>query len=477
MGRRLHREFEANGQRGVTAAAAIGLAAKTVLVLTVCERLNLASSAVQRGSSKLMQILAPNHKREDHHPTGRPRLRPAPEGHFMDISLSARQRRYLTRLGRLCRQRIAPRAAEVDRSASLSARTSRDLAKFGFARLFHPPELGGVGADGVGIALAIETLARACASTAWSATISAALCGKLLHELGTPEHHRRWLRPLIAGEVVGCFGIIGPESGCDPDADRTTLVRNGSRYVLKGEKPWVSNGPIADVGVFTARRRDAPSAGPVHYIVLDLDRPGIHRTTTAHMGLRGMPWGGLRFDDVEVAEEDVIGPVDSGRALDAIGWGHVLQAASAVGIARAALAGSIDFVRERKAFGRPIAHLPAVQVRLADMQAELEAARLLTLDAAWRKGRGQPARDLLMMAKIYASEMAVRVCDAAMRLHAARGYSAEYPIERLYRDALGNIPSGLPNDRLRELVACSLIGADPWSYPASDWLSDAGLKL
>lgn len=389
----------------------------------------------------------------------------------MDHMLNDEQRAFAAELRRFCDERIAPHAREVDRTGRIPDRAWTDLAEIGYARLYHPEALGGVGADGITLAIAVETLSRACASTAWSATISAALAGKLLYNLGTPEHHERWLRPLVAGEILGCFGAVGRGSGSDTASDDTSLRRRGDGYVLRGEKPWVSNGPTARVAVITARL-DGGSMGAA---ILDLDQPGVTRGSLERIGLRGVPWGALYFDDVPVAAADVIGPVDMSRLLESVAWGQFLMCWSSIGLAEEAHAQSVAFAREHVAFGRPILHMDSVHARLSGMRAEIDAARLLALDAAWQTGRGPEARALLMMAKVYATEMAVRVADAAMKLHGARGFTTEYPIERLYRDSLGNVPAGLTTDRIRELIACPLVGADPWNYDPFDWLPDVEL--
>lgn len=393
----------------------------------------------------------------------------------MDHALNDEQRAFEGVFRRFCRERIAPRAKEVDRTGRIPDETWADLAEIGYAQLFHPEAVGGAGADGVTLAIAVEALSRACGSTAWSATISAALAGKLLYNLGTKEHHERWLRPLVAGEILGCFGAVGRGSGSDTASDDTSLCRRGSGYVLRGEKPWVSNGPTARVAVITARLEGVASRAGMGCAIVDLEREGVVRTSNERLGLRGVPWGGLFFDDVPIPEADVIGPVDMDRLLDSVAWGQFLMTWSSIGLAEEAHAASVAFAREHVAFGRPILHLQSVHARLAGMQAEIDAARLLALDAAWRSGRGREARDLLMMAKVHSTEMAVRVADAAMKLHGARGFTTAFPIERLYRDSLGNIPAGLTTDRLRELIACPLVGADPWKYEPFDWLFEAEL--
>ena len=163
--------------------------------------------------------------------------------------------------------------------------------------------------------------------------------------------------------------------------------------------------------------------------------------------------------------------------MDYFDRGQLLQTWSAIGIAQAALDTCQKYVLQRTAFGRPIAHLQVVHSRLADMHMEIEATRLLALEVSWIKGRGCMARESVLMAKIYATEMAVRVTDMAMRTFGGWGFSREHVVERLHRDSIANVPAGLPTDRLRELLVCGAVGVDPWSYAPFDWLTPAGLSL
>lgn len=394
----------------------------------------------------------------------------------MNFSLTDPQRAFKLGFDRLCRERIAPRAAEVDRSGAIPTESWTDLAGAGYLALFHAPGWGGSGADGVTQGLAMESLARACASTFWSVSISTLLCGKMLSELCRPAHHERWLKPIVAGKKTGCFAATENAAGSDPGSYRTTLVETRDGLRLFGEKSRISNACTADVAVVLARRGD-PTGPGLCYVVLDLTRRGVERRELPKLGLQGMSWGALRFDEVEIAADDVIVDASLEKTLQTVEWGQLLQTWCAIGLASAALDACRDHVTSRLAFGRPVAHLELVHSRLADMHADLEAARLFALEVSWVKGEGRVAREAVLMAKIYATEMAVRVADLAMRTFGGWGYSREQPIERLYRDSLANIPAGLPTDRLRELLACAMVGADPWAYEPFDWLGPAGLRL
>lgn len=387
-----------------------------------------------------------------------------------------RHRAFERRFAQVCRERIAPRAREADRTGALPPESWRELADAGYLRLFHPVEWGGTGADGLTQAIAMEHLARACAGTFWAVSISTVLCGKILHNLCGPAHHGRWLRPIVAGDEIGCFAATEQGAGSDPGSYRTTVRETPRGWRLSGEKSRVSNATSAGVAVVLARKEGAAGQG-LCYVVVDLRKPGIRRQEQPKLGLSAMSWGSIVFDDVEIAPEDVILNASMEKTLQSVEWGQLLQTWCAVGLAQAALDACRGYASSRQAFGRPIGHLQVVHARLADMAADIDAARLLALDVSWTKGQGKIAKEAMMMAKVYATEMAVRVADHAMRTFAGWGYSKDHIVERLYRDSLANVPAGLPTDRLRELLACSMVGVDPWAYEPFDWLGPAGLRL
>jgi alkylation response protein AidB-like acyl-CoA dehydrogenase len=241
-------------------------------------------------------------------------------------------------------------------------------------------------------------------------------------------------------------------------------------------KSRISNASTADVAVVLARIEDGGHTG-LCYAVVDLKRRGISREELPHVGLKAMSWGSLCFEGVELEEHEVIRGASVERTLITVEWGQLMQAWSSIGLASAALEACSDHMKRREAFGRPIAHLPVLQARLAGMRAEIDAARLLTTEVSRLKARGLAAREAVLIAKIHATEMAVRCADDAMRTLGGWGFSPRYPVERIYRDSLANVPAGLPTDRLREMLGCTLVGVSPWSYEPATWLAEAGLSL
>lgn len=394
----------------------------------------------------------------------------------MDMTIDASQQADVAPFLRLCRERIAARASEADRRREVTRESWRDLAGGGYLRMFHARRWGGSEAEGGALALAMEGLARACAGTFWAASISTILCGKLLHDVAGPGPQARWLPGIVAGDHIGCFAASERGAGSDPASYRATVRRCGRGWRLSGEKTRISNACSADVAVVLARR-EGPEDPRLCYAVVDLRAPGIVRRELPKLGLQAMSWGSLEFAEVELADDCVVVDATIERTLRSVEWGQLIQAMSAVGLTAAALELGREFVARRHAFGRPIAHMQVVHARLADIAAELAAARLLTFEAARRKAADQPVREVVMMAKIYASELAVRATELVLRCLGGAGHGKDHAAERLHRDSLANVPAGLPNDRLRELLICPRVGIDPWRYPAFDWLTPAGLAL
>lgn len=378
----------------------------------------------------------------------------------------------------ICASRIAPHAREADQTGRMPPGCWNALIDADYFKLFHPRALGGIEADGPTLASAMETLARACPSALWSATVSTALCGKLLFHLGRPRHHRDWLLPIMSGTKIGCVAGTERGSGTDQRSYATSVRAKGDGWILSGEKLRVTNGPVADVAMVLARIEppDAAEAKP-GYAVVDLRRPGVTRTEVGHMGLRAMPWGNLVFDGVALAKEDVLADATLDKVLRSIEWGLLLATFCSVGIAAEALDACLGYAKTRLAFDRPIGHLQTVHSRLADMHVEIEGARLLGLEAAAIMARDQVAGERAMMAKINATEMAVRVTDQAMRTFGGWGFSTDFPVERLHRDSTGNVSAGLTPDRLRDLLMARDLDVDPWKYEPFDWLTEAGLNI
>ena len=389
----------------------------------------------------------------------------------MDFSLDEDSARLIAELDRRFAS-IASRAEDVDVAGALPAQNWREVADSGYQRVFHPTEIGGLGVDGVTQAMAMEALAKACPSTFWSATMSGLVCAKLIHTYGNLADHRRLLDPLLSGERLGCFPVVELTSGSDASTYTTMVRRDGDGFVIDGEKARITNATNADLGVVFSRLAEHEAGWC--YAFVDLRQHGVRTYPMPHLGLRGMSWGGLVFNEVRVDSRDVV-PIRPEEFAKGMAWGWLFISIAAIAIAESALARSIEHARTQVAFGRTLAHMEAVQAALAEMRMEIDAARLLAYRCAWHRTEGRLVQDLVGMLKPYATEMAVRVTQRAVQIHGSWGLTPGYPVERMYRDAPMNVIGGFASNRLRELVAEELGLAA--TYQAFDWLAPTGLGM
>jgi alkylation response protein AidB-like acyl-CoA dehydrogenase len=337
---------------------------------------------------------------------------------------------------RIVDERIRPRAADIDRSGEYPWDVRRLLAEHDVLALPFPTEYGGTGTGTLMLQIAVEEIAKACASSALILMIQE--LGSLpIQMFGTDEQKRRWLPPLASGEHSPAFALSEPEAGSDPASMRTTAVRDGSEWVINGQKNWITNAGIADLYVVFAKTDR--ERGRITAFIVESDRPGFDAGNLEHkLGIRGSPTGQPSFTDVRVPDENVIGGVGRGLpvALATLERTRLGAAAQAVGIAQGALDYAIGYANERVAFGRPIIELQGLQFKLADMQTRTAAARELLYKACALADRGAP--DLgtwTSMAKLFASDAAMAVTVDAVQVLGGYGYVNEYPVERMMRDA------------------------------------------
>ena len=378
----------------------------------------------------------------------------------MDFSLDPEQAQAGAAFEKFCQERIAPRATAVDRAGALSRENWADLVEMGFFAMYGPAAWGGIDADWLTRAMAEESLAKACAATFLSAGASVGLCGGPILHFGTDAQKERWLAPLLRGEIIGCFGLTEPGAGTDAASIQTRAKKDGAGFRLSGEKALITNAPVADVAVVMAVTDPERGHGGVSAFIVDLSRDGVARTPPYQkMGLRGSPTGGLIFDEVKLDAGDLLGAEGAGflQAMMILEYGRIAMSHFGIGIAEAALEAAMAYATDRVAFGRPIARKQAVHFKIADMKIELDAARLMARRVAWLKDRGEECRALASMSKLYATEMAVRATDRAVQIHGGWGYTDDYVVDRLYRDArLGPIGEGT-SEIQRELVARSIL--------------------
>ena len=357
---------------------------------------------------------------------------------------------------------VLPLAAELDETGRYPAELVRHMAELGLMGVAVPEEYGGAGMDNICYAIAIEEIARACASTAVIMSVNNSLACEPLLKFGTEEQKRKYLVPLASGSKLGCFGLTEPGAGSDAGSQKTTAVRNGDHYLVNGTKNFITNAPVADTCIlFTMTDKEKKNKGITTFI-LDMKLQGVTIGKHEHkMGIKASPTSSIILEDVKIPAEDRLGSEGEGFkvAMHTLDGGRIGIAAQAVGIARASLEDALAYAKERKQFGQPIAEFQAIQWMLADMATEIDAARLLTYRAAWLKDRKARHSKESAMAKLYASEAAMRAGVKGIQIHGGYGYIKEYPAERHFRDAkITEIYEG--TSEIQRLVIASAILKD-----------------
>jgi butyryl-CoA dehydrogenase len=333
---------------------------------------------------------------------------------------------------------VLPKAPAIDREHRHPAELVARMAELGLLGIAIPESHGGAGLDHVSYVLAMEEVSRACASTGVIMSVNNSLVCDPIYRFGTAAQHREFLAPLAAGQKLGCFGLSEPEAGSDAGAQRTTAERDGDTWVINGVKNWITNGPVADVCVLFAMTDRAAGTKGITAFILPMNAAGVRcGPPDDKLGIRGSKSCQIFLDDVRLPASAVLGEVGGGFkvALSTLDGGRVGIAAQALGIARATLEDSLAYAKDRKTFGKPIMQYQAIQWKLADMATELDAARLLTLRAAWLKDHKQPFTKEAAMAKLYASDVANRAAREGIQIFGGNGYVTEFPVERHFRDA------------------------------------------
>jgi len=333
---------------------------------------------------------------------------------------------------------VAPLARELDKEGRWPTELVKRMGELGLMGVAVPAEHGGAGVDNVSYALAMEEIARACASTSVIMSVNNSLVCDPLNKFGSDAQKKEFLTPLAAGDMLGCFGLTEPASGSDASSMNTIAEEDGDHWVINGSKNWITNGPHADVIlVFAAHERTAGYRGTTAFLV-PKDHPGFNPQPRDHkLGIHAAHSCTVFFENCRVPKAWQVGDKGMGFkiAMSTLDGGRIGIAAQALGIARACLEESIEYSKERKAFGEPIANKQAIQFMIADMATDIDAARLLTHRAATMKDRGVRHTQQSAMAKLMASEVATRASHTNIQIHGGYGYSVEYDAERHYRDA------------------------------------------
>lgn len=340
---------------------------------------------------------------------------------------------------RIAQEKIAPSAEGFDKSGEFPLENIQLLGENGLMGIEVPTEYGGAGMDPVAYVLAMIEIAAADAahSTIMSVNNSLFCNGILTH--GTEAQKQKYVRAIADGSQIGAFALTEPQSGSDATAMRCRAVKqtDGS-YVINGKKSWITSGPVAKYIVLYAMTDPDKLARGITAFLVDTARDGFHRgKTEPKLGIRASATCEIEFEDYVAQPDEVLGEEGHGFkiAMGVLDAGRIGIASQAIGIARAAYEASLEYVRERKAFGQPIGAFQMTQAKIADMKCKLDASLLLTLRAAWTKGQGKRFTTEAAIAKLTASEAAMWITHQAVQIHAGMGYSKEMPIERYFRDA------------------------------------------
>ena len=356
----------------------------------------------------------------------------------MDFELTTEQELARRTAREFAEAEIAPVIARYDEAEEFPAELMAKLGALGFMGALFPPEHGGAGLDYVAYALVVEELSRVDGSVGITMWAHNSLCTNHIYTFGTPAQRDRYVPPLARGEVLGAWGLTEPGSGSDAAAMRTRAVEGDDAFVLDGTKAFITNGSVAGTAVVLAKTDPAAGGRGVSAFIIERGTPGfrpgqrykklgLHASDTAELVLEG-----VRVPKANLLGERNRGFQDTKKVLEG---GRIAMAAMGVGLAQGALDQAVRYAKERHAFGQPIGQFQGIRATLADLATEVEAARLLTLRAAYGKDQGRPVMREASMAKVFSSEVAVRCATKAVQIHGGYGYTREFPIERFYRDA------------------------------------------
>ena len=355
--------------------------------------------------------------------------------HSFKLTSDQKQLRELIR--KFAAKEIAPHVMEWDEASEFPAAVVKQLGEMGLMGIIFPEEYGGSGLGYTDYMMAVEELSAVDGSIGIIVASHNSLCTNHIFVAGNEQQKRKYVPKLAGGEWLGAWGLTESSSGSDAAGARTTAVRQGDSWVLNGNKIFITNGHYADVAVVIAVTDKSAGTHGLSAFIVEKGTPGFRSGRKENkLGLRASDTSELIFEDCNIPAENLLGKegegfVDSLRILDG---GRISIAALALGIARGAYDAALKYVKERRQFGKAIADFQGIQWKLADMATQLDAARLLTLRAATMKDAGEKTTLASAMAKLHASEVAVRICDEAVQLHGGYGFIKDYPVEKFYRD-------------------------------------------
>ncbi|HKM04321.1 MAG TPA: acyl-CoA dehydrogenase [Lachnospiraceae bacterium] len=356
----------------------------------------------------------------------------------MDFTLSKEHEMARTLFRDFAETEVKPLAQEVDETEQFPTGTVVKMNKLGFMGIPIPKEYGGQGCDTLTYAMCVEELSRVCGTTGVIVSAHTSLCAEPIKKFGTEQQKQKYLIPLAKGEKLGAFGLTEPGAGTDASGQQTKAVLDGDEYIINGSKIFITNGKEADIYIVFAMTDKSKGTKGISAFIMEKGTPGFtFGTKEKKMGIRGSSTYELIFTDCRIPKENLLGAEGKGFgiAMTTLDGGRIGIASQALGLAAGALDATIAYVKERKQFGRAISKFQNTQFQIADMATKVEAARLLVYKAAIAKDTQKKFSLEAAMAKLYAAEVAMEVTTKAVQLHGGYGYTREYDVERMMRDA------------------------------------------
>ena len=356
----------------------------------------------------------------------------------MDFVLSKEQEMARQLFRDFAEKEVKPLAQEADEEERFPAETVAKMQEFGFMGIPFPKDMGGQGCDSLTYAICVEELSRVCATTGVIVSAHTSLGCDPIKKFGTPEQIKKYLVPMAQGKLLGAFGLTEPNAGTDASGQQTKAVLEGDHYVLNGSKIFITNGGKADIYIVFAMTDKSKGVKGISAFIVEKDFPGFSiGKKELKMGIRGSSTCELIFENCIVPKENLLGQEGKGFAIamTTLDGGRVGIAAQALGIAQGAFDETVKYVKERKQFGRPISAFQNTQFQLADLKTKIEAARLLVYSAAVAKDTKKRFSTDAAMAKLFAAEVAMEVTTKCVQLFGGYGYTRDYPVERMMRDA------------------------------------------
>lgn len=356
----------------------------------------------------------------------------------MDFNLSKTENLFLQMIREFAEKEVKPLAAEIDEQERFPIETVEKMGKIGLMGIPIPTQYGGAGGTNMMYGMAVEELSRVCGTTGVVLSAHTSLCAAPILENGTEEQKMKYLPKLASGEWIGAFGLTEPNAGTDAAGQQTTAVLDGEEWVLNGSKIFITNGGYAHVYIIIAMTDKSMGTKGISAFIVEKGTPGFSiGKKEMKMGIRGSATTELIFENCRIPKDNLLGKIGGGFAIamKTLDGGRIGIAAQALGIAQGAMDETIKYTKERKQFGRSISQFQNTQFQMADLETKVQAARLLVRSAHYKKDNGIPYSVDAAMAKLFCAETAMEVTTKAVQFHGGYGYTREYPVERMMRDA------------------------------------------